>query len=227
MNILRITLVITFIFSFSLLNAQDKDHNHSNDHHHDHNHDHSQSRFSIFSYGGIGFAKVDIDNETNYNLNVNSAELLVYYRIGDRVGIATGLGFDNFSGNGFNSTGSFYHERNTLRIPLLAMYNFNVSEKVKIYGNIGLYARNISSDEYDAATIMTIVETYEGWNFGLQTSIGLAYNLSDNFSMGFSINNHGDFTNIDSVTTNSNTGSKNQQKIKGMYTAGLTFGYNF
>ncbi|QHI39139.1 hypothetical protein IMCC3317_45400 [Kordia antarctica] len=210
MKKLNTVLLIIFIFSCIQLNAQN-----------------SQSRFSVFSYGGIGFAKVEIDNEANYNLNVNSAELLVYYRIGDRLGIATGLGFDNFSGNGFNSTGSFYHERNSLRIPLLAMYNFNVAEKVRIYGNIGLYGRNVSSEEYDAANIMTIVGTYEGWNFGLQTSIGLAYNFDENYSMGFTINNQGDFTNIDSVTTNINTGSKNQQKIKGMYTAGLSFGYNF
>lgn len=212
MKKLNIVLLVIFMFSFVQLNAQNYD---------------SQSKFSIFTYGGIGFAKIENDNESSYNLNVSSAELLIFYRIGKAYGVATGVGFDSFSGNAFNSTGNFYHERNSLRIPLLLMYNYNISKSVKIFGNIGFYGRNISSDEYQAANVMTIVDTYEGWNFGMQTSIGLGYNFSERSSMGLSINNQGDFTNIESVSTNVNTGSKNQQKTKGMYTIGLSFSFGF
>ncbi|EDP95024.1 hypothetical protein U8527_08345 [Kordia algicida OT-1] len=183
----------------------------------------SGSKFSFVTYGGIGYAVVDNDNQPKYNLNANTADFLINYRIGKRYGIATGIGFDRLSGNAFNAGGNFYHERGTLRIPVLLSVNYNIAEKVRLMANIGLYGKTVLKDEYSFVG-GNVDDIYEGWNFGFQSGIGLAYNFYSKMSLGIMFSNQADFTRLDS---DQNSGINDEQKIAGLNTVGLLFGINF
>jgi opacity protein-like surface antigen len=173
-------------------------------------------------YGGIGYAVVDNDNEPNYNLNANSVDFLLNYRIGKRYGISTGIGINQLSGNGFSSLGNFYHERGLLKIPLLLSVDYNLSQKVRLVANIGLYGQTILKDEYSFVG-GKIDDLYEGWNFGFQSGIGLAYNFNQKISLGIMFHNQGDFTKLDSDTSK---GIADEQKIAGLNSIGLLFAIN-
>lgn len=225
MKNLNLKLLLPFIFSFALLNAQNDHNNHDNhdgkkhDHHY---HDDATSKFSFVTYGGIGYAVVDNDNQPNYNLNASTADFLLNYNIANRFGIATGIGIDRLTGTGFGSGGNFYHERGTLRIPLLLSTNYNLSPKVRLVANIGLYARTIIRDEYSFIN-GDADDLYEGWNFGLQTAIGLSYNFNHKTSLGIMFSTQGDFSRVES---DANTGFNDEQKITGLNTIGLLFTIN-
>ncbi len=208
MNKLNLIIVLTLLFSFSIANAQNNDHNHNN----------SDSKFSIITYGGIGHAVIDNDNQPNYNLNANIADFLVSYRIGKRLGLSTGIGFNRLTGSGFNNANeNFYHERSTLKIPLLLSINFNLSPKVRLVSNIGFYTQTVTRDKYSFAG-STVKDVYEGWNFGLQSGIGLAYNYNKKIGIGIMFNNQGDFTRLES---DANKGITDEQKILGINTIAL------
>ena len=218
MNTLKITLLFTFLFSFHFLTAQDQKDKTYNDY------QLSDSKFSIIGYGGVGYAVVDNDNQPNYNLDASTFDILLNYRIGKRYGIATGIGFNQLTGTGFNNAGqNFYHERGTLKIPLLLSGNYNIAPKVRLVANIGFYAQTIIKDDFSFAGNTTVGDIYEGWNFGLQSGIGMSYNFNEKFSLGLMFNTQGDFNRFD---TASDVNLNNNQKIKSINTAGLLFTFN-
>lgn len=233
MKKLNLIALLALFFSFTTLTAQNdhdnhnkKDHDHNNHSNKDHGHDHhdhgSDARFSFLTYGGIGYAVVDNDNQPNYNLDASTVDFLLHYRIGKRYGIATGIGLDQLSGNAFNVGGNFYHERSTLRIPVLLSANYNLSNKVRLVANIGLYGKTIIKDEYSFVG-GTVEDVYEGWSFGLQSGIGLSYNFNHKISIGVMFSTQGDFNRIDSDPSK---GVTDEQKISGVNTVGLMFTIN-
>ncbi|WP_430412619.1 hypothetical protein [Kordia sp.] len=222
MNKLNITLVFVLLFSFHFLTAQNNKQQHDDNSNHHHGKHHSDARFSFMTFGGIGYVVVDNDKQPNYNLNSSSAEFLLNYRIGKRYGIATGVGINQLSGNGFNAVGNFYHERGLLKIPVLFSVNYNLSHKVRLIANIGLYGQTILKDEYNFVG-GTVEDVYEGWNFGFQSGVGLAYNFNHKISLGVMFNSQGDFTKLDSDPTK---GVEDEQKLSGINSIGLLFGIN-
>ena len=175
------------------------------------------SKFNIIAYGGIGYAIVKNDNEPNYNLNSNSGDILLNYRINQKFGVATGIGIAELSGNGFNSLGNFYHERTTLKIPLLATLDYKISEKIKMIGNFGFYTQNIITDEYRFLNISQ-KDVYEGWNLGSQLSLGFVFKLFDNFSAGVNYSGQSDFSKFKSTN---NSGINDKQKLKNLNSIGV------
>ena len=177
------------------------------------------SKFNIIAYGGIGYAIVKNDNEPNYNLNSNSGDILLNYRINQKFGVATGIGIAELSGNGFNSLGNFYHERTTLKIPLLATLDYKISEKIKMIGNFGFYTQNISTDEYRFLN-NSQKNIYEGWNFGTQLGLGFVFKMFDNFSAGINYSGQSDFSKF---KTNNNLGINDKQKLKNLNSPNLGY----
>ena len=175
------------------------------------------SKFNIIAYGGIGYAIVKNDNEPNYNLNSNSGDILLNYRINQKFGVATGIGISELSGNGFNSLGNFYHERTTLKIPLLATLDYKISEKIKMIGNFGFYTQNITTDEYRFLNVSQ-KDVYEGWNFGSQLGLGFVFKLFDNFSAGVNYSGQSDFSKFKSTN---NSGINDKQKLKNLNSIGV------
>ena len=175
------------------------------------------SKFNIIAYGGIGYAIVKNDNEPNYNLNSNSGDILLNYRINQKFGVATGIGIAELSGNGFNSLGNFYHERTTLKIPLLATLDYKISEKIKMIGNFGFYTQNITTDEYRFLNVSQ-KDVYEGWNFGSQLGLGFVFKLFDNFSAGVNYSGQSDFSKFKSTN---NSGINDKQKLKNLNSLGV------
>ena len=175
------------------------------------------SKFNIIAYGGIGYAIVKNDNEPNYNLNSNSGDILLNYRINQKFGVATGIGIAELSGNGFNSLGNFYHERTTLKIPLLATLDYKISEKIKMIGNFGFYTQNITTDEYRFLNVSQ-KDVYEGWNFGSQLGLGFVFKLFYNFSAGVNYSGQSDFSKFKSTN---NSGINDKQKLKNLNSIGV------
>ena len=176
-----------------------------------------ESKFNIIAYGGIGYAIIKNDNEPSYNLNSNSGDILLNYRINQKFGVATGIGITELSGNGFNSLGNFYHERTTIKIPLLATLDYKISEKIKMIGNFGFYTQNIITDEYRFLNISQ-KDVYEGWNLGSQLSLGFVFKMFDNFSAGVNYSGQSDFSKFKS---NNNSGINDKQKLKNLNSIGV------
>ncbi|OUS03097.1 hypothetical protein A9Q86_01860 [Flavobacteriales bacterium 33_180_T64] len=194
-------LIFIFFLTVNLVQAQDE----------------KESKFNIIGYGGIGYGIVENDNEPNYNLNNNGGEILLNYRINQKFGIATGIGLNELTGNGFNSIGNFYHERTMLKVPLLATMNYNVSDKFRMIANFGLYTQNIAKDEYRFLN-NSQKDIYNGWNFGVQLGLGFLFELYDNFSAGINYNGQSDFSNF---KTDNNQGINDQQKLKNLNSMGI------
>ncbi|MEM6516897.1 MAG: outer membrane beta-barrel protein, partial [Bacteroidota bacterium] len=184
------------------------------------------SKFSLVPYAGIGFAKIENENEPNYNLNVNQGTLLINYAFSDadEFGLATGIGFTELSGNAFNADGSFYHERNQLRIPLLLTINYPISDSFQVFTNFGAYAQTILKDEYQFATGI-LEDVYEGWNFGMQFSIGLLFDFTENWSLGLQVDAQSDLSKFDAnrnvTSVVNNTSTPGEQKIEGLSAIGI------
>jgi len=196
-------LLFTLFLTFSLMQAQEE----------------KESKFNIIVYGGIGYGIVENDNEPNYNLNSNTIEILVNYNINKKFGIATGIGLNELSGNGFNSIGNFYHERTLLKIPLLFTTGSNVTENLKLFTNFGFFGQNIINDEYRFLN-ETQKDIYKGWNFGAQFGFGFAFEMSDNYSIGINYNAQSDLSKFGS---NNNAGINDKQKFTNLNSVGILF----
>ena len=196
-------LLFTLFLTFSLMQAQEE----------------KESKFNIIVYGGIGYGIVENDNEPNYNLNSNTIEILVNYNINKKFGIATGIGLNELSGNGFNSIGNFYHERTLLKIPLLFTMGSNVTENLKLFTNFGFFGQNIINDEYRFLN-ETQKDIYKGWNFGAQFGFGFAFEMFDNYSIGINYNAQSDLSKFGS---NNNAGINDKQKFTNLNSVGILF----
>ena len=202
MKKLNYILLFAFFLTFNLIQAQDEV---------------KESKFNIIGYGGIGYGIVENDNEPNYNLNSNSGEILLNYNLNQKFGIATGIGINELSGNGFNSIGNFYHERSLLKIPLLFTLNSKISDDFKIFANLGFFGQTIIKDEYQFIN-NTQKDIYEGWNFGAQIGLGFLYEIFDNYYAGINYNGQSDFSKFE---TNNNVGINDEQKMKNLNSVGV------
>ncbi len=180
MKILKYAILVISIWTNNLTNAQIK--------HYD---------FNILAFGGIGFGVMENDNTPNYNMNSNSAELLLKYRITHKFGLATGIGMTELMGNGFNINGNFHHERKLLKIPLLAVFDYAISENISMIPNFGLYTQYIFEDKYRFLND-SYKNIYGNWNFGAQLGVGLAFELFTNFHFGFNYSLHYDLSKFSS-----------------------------
>jgi len=217
MKKLSLLTLLTLIFSFTTLNAQ-------NDHDQDKNHQ-SSSKFSFTAYGGIGYAILDNQNQPNYNLDASTADFLVHYHFGKHYGIATGIGINELTGNGFFYVdGPFYHERANLKIPVLLDVNYNLSPKIGLVANVGVYGQTVYRDQFTFLNGGKVINVYEGWNFGFQSAIGISYNFNQNISLGVMFNSQWDFNRLE-VDRIKRTFA-DQQKISRINTLGLLFTFN-
>lgn len=196
-------LLFILVLSFNLMQSQEE----------------KESKFNILAYGGIGYGIVENDSEPNYNLNSNNGEILLNYNINEKVGIATGIGLNELSGNGFNSIGAFYHERTLLKVPLLVTLSSKFSDDFSVFANVGVYGQNIIKDEYRFLN-NTQKDIFEGWNFGLQIGVGLMFDVSENFGLGINYSGQSDFSKFDS---NNNSGINDEQKMNNLNSFGFIF----
>ncbi len=194
------TLLLLFFLTIHFINSQEK----------------KDSKFSFIGFGGTGNGIVKNDSEPNYNLNSNSGEFLINYKLNQKFGIATGIGFNELSGNGFNTIGNFYHERRLFKIPLLVTATSKVSENFIFFANFGFFTQNIIKDEYRFLN-ETQKGVYNGWNFGGQMGIGFLFQMFDNFSAGMNYNGQSDFSKFKLK----NNGFNDAQKMKNLNTVGV------
>ncbi|WP_417197221.1 hypothetical protein [Bizionia sp.] len=181
-----------------------------------------ESIFIILASGGIGYGIMDNDNAPNYNMNSNTGDLLLNYRVHSKFGIATGVGFNQLSGNGFNAIGNFYHERYLIRIPLLLTFDKQVADKFSIIGHLGPYAQNVFKDEY-SFNAAKIEDVYDGWNFGFQLGLGFVYQIEPHFGIGINYTGQSDFTKLE---TRNSAVFNDEQKLKNLNTFGLVLQFN-
>lgn len=175
------------------------------------------AKFNIVAYGGIGYTKVINDDAPNYDLNVNTGDLLLSYNAWKTIGIATGLGYSELSGNGFNTNGNFYQERTVIKIPLLLTLNKDITEHLIMTGNFGFYGQTIVKDEFQYIDSIE-KDVYEGFNFGMQIGLGIGYRFDERVGFGINLNSQSDFS---SFETSNNATFKNEQKHKNLTSIGL------
>ena len=196
-------LILIIIFSYNNIFAQEN----------------SKSKFNIIAYGGIGYGNIQNDSEPNYDLNSDYGDLLLNFNISEKLGIAAGIGINKLTGNGFNSLGEFYQERNLLKIPLLLTLNEKINSQIEIIGNLGFYTQNIVKDQYRFLS-STTENIYEGWNYGGQLGIGFLFSFNEKVKFGMAFNGQTDFSKFKSQIINDN------QKMKNLTTIGLMLSYN-
>lgn len=180
------------------------------------------SKFNLDLSINVGTGRVDNENQPNYNLDAIVSEALLTYNFSNQFGVATGIGYTQLSGNGFNSNGNFYHERDVIRIPLMLTTGRNFGEKLRLYANIGLYGQVIVNDEFQYLT-NTENDVYEGWSFGFNGNIGLLYELTTKFSMGVNFATQSDFS---AVETSDNASINDEQRLDRVNTFGLLFRFS-
>lgn len=182
-----------------------------------------KSKVSLLVFGGIGYGKIINESEPNYNVNSNTGDILVNYKFSKLIGVSSGIGFTELSGNGFNSNGNFYHERFVIKIPLLATFSTQMTEHMKMILSIGPYASKITSDKYQFM-YGTEKDVFDSWNFGSQIQVGFAYQLNKLTGIGINFSGQSDFAEIES---NKNEVFKGKQKTKSLNNLGLFFTYDF
>ena len=180
----------------------------------------SKSKWDVIGFGGIGYGILENESEPNYNMNINSSEILLNYRISEEFGIASGIGLNIATGNGFSSLGEFYHERNLLKIPLLITLNGEVSKNIEYFGHFGFYTQNIIKDNYEFLS-NSVGNIYKGWSFGGQLGIGVLFDYIKRTKFGFTFNSQSDFSKFRS----NNAIIASKQKMKSMNTIGLLLKY--
>ena len=200
-------VLLVFLLIFNVVKAQEKEEETKE----------KESKFQIIGSSGIGFAIIESDNEPKYNLNSNSGEILFNFKLFKDDGIAIGIAQDRLTGNGFNTVGSFYHERSFIRIPLLYTMEYHFTDKIKYLSNIGVFGQTIIKDDYQFLN-NTQTNIYGGWNFGLQATIGFVFKVSKCLNFGVNLSGQSDF---DKFETNPNQVIIDQQKIKHQYSIGF------
>ncbi|WP_439152069.1 outer membrane beta-barrel protein [Winogradskyella sp.] len=180
-------------------------------------------KYNISITTGIGYGKVENENQPNYDLNANIGELLFTYNLKENLGIATGVGYLQLSGNGFNTNGNFYHERDLIKIPLLLRANKNFGDKFNIYALIGFYGQTIVNEEFRYLNSLE-KDVFGGWSFGLQSSFTFEYEISEDWSMGINIATQSDFNKLD---TKNDASFEDEQAITTLNTIGLLFKFRF
>ena len=207
MKKMNLILALTLLFSINLVQAQEEI---------------EKSKFEIIAYGGIGYTKVRTDIQARYDLNVNTGEILLNYKIWGKYGIASGIGYSQLSGSGFNKTGVFHAERELLKIPLLFTLNKDISDKLFIIGNFGPYAQTITKDQLEYLGFGES-NVYEGWNFGVQLGFGFGYKIDQKLGVGVNFNGQSDLSKLD---TNSGKTFEDKQKHKNLNSVGLFLKYS-
>ncbi len=209
MKKLHLMVMVTALFAVNFMQAQE-------------NTEPKESKFSVLAFGGIGYGIMDNDNQPNYNMNSNTGDLLLNYKVHSKFGIATGVGVNQLSGNGFNAVGNFYHERILVRIPLLLTFDKPITDKFSIIGHLGPYAQNVFKDEYSFNTTK-IEDVYDGWNFGFQLGLGFVYQIEPHFGVGINYTGQSDFSKLE---TRNNFVFSDEQKLKNLSTFGLILVFN-
>lgn len=201
MSLIKYLLLFSFISILNLTHAQIK--------HYD---------FNILAYGGIGFGVMENDTDPNYNLNSNSSKVLLKYRVTHRLGIATGIGMNELSGSGFNASGNFHHQRMMIKIPLVAILDYPITDHFSVVPNLGVYAQNIIKDEYRFLNDK-YKNIYDGWNMGAQLGVGLLFQITKGISAGFNYSLQLDITKFSS--TDNLLTIDNKQKLGKLNTVGM------
>tara|TARA_R110000850_G_scaffold80862_1_gene173467 strand:+ start:6439 stop:7065 length:627 start_codon:yes stop_codon:yes gene_type:complete len=180
-----------------------------------------ESKFNLLAYGGIGYGIVEHENQPNYNLNSNSADVHLNYDISKHIGMASGIGLNELSGNGFNAAGSFYHERTLLKVPVVATMEYPISGFFSFVANLGIYTQHILRDEYRFLAT-TEEDVYDGWNFGAQMGFGFMFKAFENMRVGIHYNGQSDFT---AFKTTTNQPFEDEQKMKNLNTFGIVVSF--
>lgn len=209
---MKYSLILSILFSILMLsstNAQDDTN--------------SFNKLDLTLTTGIGYGQVKNDNEPNYNLNANIGEALLTYNFNKNFGLSTGFGWLQLSGNGFNSYGNFYHERDYIKIPLLVRSTQSITDKLNLLLSAGFYGQTIINEEH-RYLLSTEKDAYEGWCFGFQGAFGFEYEVSSNWTVGINIATQSDFNKLE---TRNNASFQDEQNIQTLNTIGLLFGFKF
>ena len=159
-----------------------------------------ESKFEFLIDAKLGFARLRSNDFIPLNGNVNGSDLMLAYKFAPKWSIATGVGFLQFSANPTISGTSASVTNNYLQIPfrINGDYNiFNGSEPKdpKIFFNLsaGLYANTLLKQEVQTITEVSTTKNL-GWNFGLTTSVGIKFLITDALNLGLGVQSQNEIT---------------------------------
>lgn len=139
-------------------------------------------KISAMVFYGLGFGISENSNAPNYNFRTTNFDVLVNFDFGKIIGLATGIGFNKLSGNGFNPVGNFYHKRSIMRIPLLMSLTYPITEDFDFYANGGFFYERIMDDEFQFIST-TEKDIYTGSGLGAQIQAGLMFKLPNELDL--------------------------------------------
>lgn len=86
-----------------------------------------------------------------------------------------------------------------------------------------MYAQTIVKDEYQFLN-NTQKNVYGGWNYGLEATIAVLFEVTNKFSAGINFSGQSDFTKL---KTNQNQIINDQQRVENQNSVGAVFLFNF
>jgi hypothetical protein len=159
-----------------------------------------ESKFEFLIDAKLGFARLRGNDFIPLNGNVNGSDLMLSYKFAPKWSIATGVGFLQFNANPTIAGNSVSITNNYLQIPfrINGDYNiFNGSEPKdpKVFFNLsaGLYANTLLKQEIQTVTEVSTTKNL-GWNFGLATSVGIKFLITDALNLGLGVQSQSEFT---------------------------------
>ena len=121
---------------------------------------------------GLAWGVAQNSNQPDYNYTSRSIDGLLNFDFGKLIGVSTGFGVSSLTGNGFDSSGDFFHTRTLFKIPLLMTIIYPITDNFEVYANGGFFYEQILDDEFQYLGT-TINDVYDGSNIGAQAQLGL------------------------------------------------------
>jgi len=184
-------------------------------------------KISAMGFYGLGFGIIENTNAPNYDFRATNLDVIIDFDFGKILGFATGIGFSDLAGDGFNSSGNFFHKRSILKIPLLMSLTYPITKEFDFYANGGFFYEHIMDDEWQYVS-NTEKDLYEGSSIGAEIGAGLLIKLPNKLDWSgsrlgvvFGVQLSGDYD-------NGLTGSlSNAQDLGDVYSVSVLYSYTF
>tara|TARA_R110001592_G_scaffold262565_2_gene527817 strand:- start:33559 stop:34257 length:699 start_codon:yes stop_codon:yes gene_type:complete len=174
------------------------------------------SKFALQVSYGYGTSTV-INGSVSSSLGSSFTEVLGLYRLNENWGLGTGVSLLGLNGNSFDENGNYNQTRGIFRVPVLLTSKQEITQKTHFIVHGGVFMSKIFEDYFDYLN-NRVENEFNDWSLGVQTRMGISYDLSKFASVGFAYNLQYNFASF-----NENAKSLSSKMSSNIFDLSLTF----